>query len=541
MASRIIEAANYFLRLSIDQQSIKASKSTGVKVSIPAMFDGVIADELPDKSAWKAAYSNDSWCAAILSLLLNPGKITNESLSEVHSIYRSAVRNSKLKWENKRIVLYEPIANSMNNIRLTIVPLELRKHLFTAFHVNPIGGHFSLYYTLHQIRLRFHWPNMYTYLKRNIDDCVACVLQNGGTRASSELLYPFPLSAPFMAVHADAWVTGETESFNGFTGLMIVVDHMTGFAAIEPIKEMNSSSFARSVYVILLQYGISHTVITDPDSKFKGQFKEAFAILKIHHPLSARGHHDAILAERFNRFLNAVLRVFNNDRESNRMFVGGAQTLTYAWNSCPVRGTDLSRSLLTVGREFHFPIDFETNRQVSYDITNGEKKLFADNLTDLLLKSREVYLLLISEHRAAHHECRNIQINNPREFKLNDIVFTNVATSTEQKIFRNSKEAIIHQERAMQNHQRLQERVVRLRTYSWRIPCNNKKAWLGFIPQPPVLGTPSAYGIFRLQFRKLAQENSFGSISYRRIKRLQTIVTMVHFQTCNAAETNPIG
>ena len=120
------------------------------------MFNGIIADELPDESAWKAAYSNDLCCAAILSLLLNPGKITNESLSEVHSIYRSAVRNSKLKWENKRIVLYEPIANSTNTIRLTIVPLELRKHVFTSFHVNPIGGHFSLYYTLHQIRLRFH-------------------------------------------------------------------------------------------------------------------------------------------------------------------------------------------------------------------------------------------------------------------------------------------------------------------------------------------------------------------------------------------------
>jgi hypothetical protein len=251
-ASRIVETANYFLRSSIDQRSIGASKSTGVELSIAAMFNGIIADELPDKSAWKAAYSNDPCCAAILSLLLNPGKIMNGSLSEVHSIYRSAVRNSKLKWENKRIVLYEPTANSTNTIRLTIVPLELRKHVFTAFHVNPIGGHFSLYYTLHRIRLRFHWPNMYTYLKRNIDDCVACVLRNGGTRASSELLYPFPLSAPFMAVHADAWVPGKTESFDGFTGLMIVVDHMTGFAAIEPIKEMNSSSSARSVYVILL-------------------------------------------------------------------------------------------------------------------------------------------------------------------------------------------------------------------------------------------------------------------------------------------------
>jgi hypothetical protein len=207
---------------------------------------------------------------------------------------------------------------------------------------------------------------------------------------------------------------------------------MTGFAAIEPIKEMNSASFAKSVDTILLRYGLSHTVITNPNSKFKGQFKQAFLVLKIHHNLSARGHHDAILVERFNQFLNAGLRVFNNDRETNRVFVEGAQTLIYAWNSCPVHGTDLSRSLLTVGREFHFPIDFEANRQRSYNVTDNDKKVFADNLTDLLIKSREVYLLLITEHRAAHREYRNAQINNPREFKLGDIVFTNVQVQSKK-------------------------------------------------------------------------------------------------------------
>jgi hypothetical protein len=46
---------------------------------------------------------------------------------------------------------------------------------------------------------------------------------------------------------------------------MIVVCHMTGFAAIEPMEEMNSSSFARAVYSILLRYGLSQLVITDPD------------------------------------------------------------------------------------------------------------------------------------------------------------------------------------------------------------------------------------------------------------------------------------
>jgi hypothetical protein len=352
----IVKATNSLLRRSIDQRSKQTSHSTGVDLSIPALFDGIIADQLPDESAWKSACNNDQCCSTIIRLILNPSRITNEVLSKVHPTYRWAVRTSKLKWEENRLILFEPIANSANTVWLIIIPLELRKHLFTAFHVNPLGGHFSLYYTLHQIRLRYHWPNMYTYIKQNIDDCVAWVLRNGGNRASSELLYSSPLSAPFQAVHADAWVPGKTMLFDGYISLMIVVCHMTGFAAIEPVKEMNSASFAKPVYTSLLRYGLSHTVITNPDSKFKGQFKEAFLVLKIHHHLSARGHHDAILAERFNQFLNAGLRVFNNDRETNRVFLEGAQTLTYAWNSCPVHGTDLSRSLLTVGREFHFPI-----------------------------------------------------------------------------------------------------------------------------------------------------------------------------------------
>jgi hypothetical protein len=37
-----------------------------------------------------------------------------------------------------------------------------------------------------------------------------------------------------MTVHADAWVPGKTTAFNNNIGLMIVVCHMTGFAAIEP-------------------------------------------------------------------------------------------------------------------------------------------------------------------------------------------------------------------------------------------------------------------------------------------------------------------
>jgi hypothetical protein len=34
--------------------------------------------------------------------------------------------------------------------------------------------------------------------------------------------------------------------------------------------------------------------------------------------------------------------------------------LLYAWNSCPIAGTDISCSLVAIGQEFAFPIDFST-------------------------------------------------------------------------------------------------------------------------------------------------------------------------------------
>jgi hypothetical protein len=79
-------------------------------------------------------------------------------------------------------------------------------------------------------------------------------------------------------IHADAWwVPGKTTSFQGLEGLMVVVCHLTGFVALERLADMNSTTFARSVYQIMLHYyGLAQMVITDPDSKFKGEFKEAF-------------------------------------------------------------------------------------------------------------------------------------------------------------------------------------------------------------------------------------------------------------------------
>jgi hypothetical protein len=43
----------------------------------------------------------------------------------------------------------------------------------------------------------------------------------------------------------------------------------------------------------------------------------------------------------------------------------------YAWNLCPVPGTDISRFMVAVGREFSFPINISTGKHAKLYSTPG--------------------------------------------------------------------------------------------------------------------------------------------------------------------------
>jgi hypothetical protein len=129
------------------------SERYNINLSVPALFNGIIATELPTDDAWTYAYQTDENCRQIMKMLLNPSSITNSGLQAINPIYRSAMHDSNIRMENNRLCLFEPIASLNKQLKLVIVPSDLQQHIFTAFHVNPLGGHLSLYYTLHRIHL----------------------------------------------------------------------------------------------------------------------------------------------------------------------------------------------------------------------------------------------------------------------------------------------------------------------------------------------------------------------------------------------------
>ncbi len=114
----------------------------------------------------------------IQDLIVNPSKICKETLKNVHYSYRHPIRQSLIMIEDDMLIFREPIRGSTSYTPLQIVPSGLHDIVFIAFHSNPIGGHLNSYRTLHRLRLRYHWPEMYSFIKHMCNACPGCALSN---------------------------------------------------------------------------------------------------------------------------------------------------------------------------------------------------------------------------------------------------------------------------------------------------------------------------------------------------------------------------
>ena len=130
---------------------------------------------------------------------------------------------------------------------------------------------------------------------------------------------------------------------------------------------------------VLLQHSICHIFVVDKDSKFRALFESTMKTLMINLYPTSGGNYNAIMVERFNAFLNKSLRIFCNNRDTTCVFVEGTHLIAYTWNSAPMAETDISRFLVTGGREFQFTIDFIKN-DIDLDISLGSKISYATSL-----------------------------------------------------------------------------------------------------------------------------------------------------------------
>ena len=107
---------------------------------------------------------------------------------------------------------------------------------------------------------------------------------------------------------------------------------------------------------LLLKFGICHLLILDDCRPFKGVFIAMCKSFNIKYDVLAKRSHKDLLVEKFHRFINKAIKIAAEDRGTNNIFVAAGVAVGYAWNSSPIDGTDIIRSVPTIGRELRFPL-----------------------------------------------------------------------------------------------------------------------------------------------------------------------------------------
>jgi hypothetical protein len=258
-------------------------------------------------------------------------------------------------------------------------------------------------------------------------------LANPTISKSSELVYNFPVKAPFLVMHFDAYAAGKHAGFKGSECYLLGCCGMTGFACMEPISHATATTFASAIMKILLRYGFCHTAVLDKDAKFFGVCSEALDLLQIHRHVLSSANHNPMLVERVNCYATKGLKIMFNERDSIRIALEAILLLLYAWNSCPVSGTDISRSLVAVGREFAFPINYSSGKQWELTLSPTSVVSYSKELATRLSACQEVAKLLVEEQRSYHRELINARRPDPHVYSVGDIVFARRVVKSDAK------------------------------------------------------------------------------------------------------------
>ncbi len=265
---------------------------------------------------------------------------------------------------------------------------------------------------------------MYSYIKQMCAACPGCTIANTTKSKSSELVYNFPIEVPFLVLFVDAYSAGKHSSFDGFKTYLVACCGMTGFASMELVQHAYSKNFASAIMKIQLRYGFCHsTIILDKDSKFYGVCCKALDLLHINCHVLSVDNHNPMMVKNVNRYLTKGLKIMTNERDSIHVALEAILLLLYAWHSCSIPSTDISQSLVAVGCEFAFPINYFTNKHWELTSSPISVESYPKDLATCLSALRKVAQLLIQEHRAYHRKLINSRRRDPCTHSVGDILF----------------------------------------------------------------------------------------------------------------------
>ena len=212
------------------------------------------------------------------------------------------------------------------------------------------------------------------------------------------MIFSWPVSSPFAILHVNLRSPGHMANQDGYKALMNTMCDMNQFVVVVPVPDGTSATLdSQFMQYVLLKFGMCHLVVIDDGTPFKGAFVAMCQALNLNYDVLAKRNRKGLSVENFHRFLNKSVTIAAEERGTNDIFVPASIAAAYAWNSAPIDGTDIIRSVPAIGRSLYFPLDInlnaapksiQNNAQATLDFLNftNSHRHFASTILKILIE-----------------------------------------------------------------------------------------------------------------------------------------------------------
>ena len=199
-----------------------------------------------------------------------------------------------------------------------VVPEVFRRKLVEEIHGGTLGGHFGLNRTLDAVRRHYWWHGMKDDIEEIIKGCPECNARNPVRGEKRPLLQPEDrVGRPWERVGID--YTDMTLSKDGYSKILVMIDHATKFVVAKATKDGSAETAARIIFEELIcKYGAPMELWSDRGKSFIGEITGYLADLFHIKQKFTSGYHPQTngLTERFNRTITAELaKAVNEDKD----------------------------------------------------------------------------------------------------------------------------------------------------------------------------------------------------------------------------------
>ncbi|XP_055590749.1 uncharacterized protein LOC129742837 [Uranotaenia lowii] len=299
------------------------------------------------------------------------------------------------------------------------VPKASREEIMQKNHDAPSAAHLGFQKTFQRVQAHFYWPKMREDIAQYVRRCTTCK----ASKAPNSKMMPKmgklkPARIPWELISVD-FVGPLTRSRSGNTVMLVVVDWITKYIVVHPMKSADSTKMVEFLENhVFLKFSRPRIILSDNGKQFTSSvFKTLLNKYRIEHMLTAFYCPMVNNAERVNRVLITCIRALID--EDHRSWDEHLPSICAAINSAQHEITGVSPHVANFGKE----LILHTDLYVQEDLNTNEDPKVA---LDLRLSSMKRIQEFVVKRIRSNHAKSKIRYDLRKravELKVGDLVW----------------------------------------------------------------------------------------------------------------------